>query len=32
LKVIEEEEFRSDLKDYAFSFSRRKMVDVHNII
>ena len=30
LKVIEEEEFRSDLKDYAFSFSRRIMVDVHN--
>ena len=29
LKVIEEE-FRSDLKDYAFSFSRRIMVDVHN--
>ena len=30
LKVIEEEEFRSDLKDYAFSFSRRIMVDVRN--
>ena len=30
LKVIEEEEFRSDLTDYAFSFSRRIMVDVHN--
>ena len=30
LKVIEEEEFRSDLKDYDFSFSRRIMVDVHN--
>ena len=30
LKVIEEEEFRSDLKDYAFLFSRRIMVDVHN--
>ena len=30
LKVIEEEEFRSDLKDFAFSFSRRIMVDVRN--
>ena len=30
LKVIEEEEFRSDLTDYAFSFSRRIMVDVRN--
>jgi hypothetical protein len=30
LKVIEEEEFRSDLKDYDFSFSRRIMVDVYN--
>ena len=29
LKVIEEEEFRSDLKDYAFSFLIRIMVDVH---
>ena len=32
LKVIEEEEFRSDLKDYAFAFSRRIMVDVHIVI
>ena len=30
LKVIEEEEFRSDLTGYSFSFSRRIMVDVHN--
>ena len=30
LKVIEKEEFRSDLTAYTFSFSRRIMVDVHN--
>jgi len=30
IKIIEEEEFRTDITDYAIAYSRRIMVDIHN--
>ena len=30
IKIIEEEEFRTDITDYAIAYSRRILVDIHN--